>query len=65
MGDINPARIQPLSNPADPQRDQPKPNRKLKPKPQEKQVEDHAADDLNDSGEELSEQEKHQFDTLA
>lgn len=65
MGDINPARIQPLSNPADSQRDQPKPNRKLKPKPQQKQAEDHAADPLNDSGEELSEQEKHQFDTLA
>ncbi len=65
MGDINPARIQPLSNPADPQRDQPKPNRKLKPKPQQKQAEDHAADSLNDSGEELSKQEKHQFDTLA
>ena len=65
MGDINPARIQPMSNPADPQRDQPKPNRKLKPKPQQKQAEDHSADPSNDSGEELSEQEKHQFDTLA
>ena len=63
-----PLRIQPLSNPADPQRDQSKPNRKLKPKPQQKQDGDQSADDLNDSndsGEELSEQEKHQFDTLA
>ncbi len=61
MDDMGPSRILPLPNPADLQRDQPKPNRKAKPRPQQKQAEDH----LNDSGEELSEQEKHQFDTLA